>query len=145
MRNHANTLDNISVASFALAALMAVSLITILAHDSYFNWPIALCISSLTCIAITGQCVFRKINSTNRIWRRSELGYYHKPVPDFALQTAKDIKEKCPDAKFFIEELEITNVPFADPFLIVKPDSYSKEEFYIEVWNEPKFKQKREV
>ena len=62
-------------------------------------------------------------------------------VPEFALQTAVDLKERCPKASFYIEELGI-KLRRLDPFLVVE---YAGLRYYVEVWNEPNFEQKREV
>lgn len=66
---------------------------------------------------------------------------YTRPIPEFALQSALDIKKRCPDAEFVVESFE-QQAQVADPFLIVHAGG---EEFYIEVWAEHSYKQQREV
>jgi hypothetical protein len=75
-------------------------------------------------------------NARRASWSTRSLDGYAKPVPEFALDKALQIKRACPAATFEIEELTI--VP--DPFLIVIYDTqlgYTRR--YIEVWDEPKF------
>lgn len=73
-------------------------------------------------------------------------GAYTQPVPEFALQTACDLKEKLPHLEFFVEELvrktERTRKPM-DPFLVVRDSSGTN--YYLEVWNEPGYKHERMV
>lgn len=65
-------------------------------------------------------------------WQTSDLQRYPKPVPEYALEKALQIKKACPEVQFSIEELTV--VP--DPFLIAVLDKVRR---YIEVWDEPKF------
>jgi uncharacterized integral membrane protein len=74
-----------------------------------------------------------------RGWTRTSLRRYAKPVPEFALQTALDIREQCPYAKFYVVELEET----PDPFLAVTVEG-AEGLVYVEVWNEPAFNAERE-
>lgn len=74
-------------------------------------------------------------------WRAIPIELYHRPIPEFALQTAVDIKQRCPEARFVIEELQFKQRTL-DPFLAVR-DSEGNT-YYLEVWNEPRFVQKRE-
>jgi hypothetical protein len=72
-------------------------------------------------------------------WRKEKISEYRLPVPEFVLNKAVQIKKACPEAELWIESLK------RDPFLVVTiPDSSNSwasplEEFYIEVWDEPKF------
>jgi hypothetical protein len=81
-------------------------------------------------------------------WRLTTLKEYKKPVPEFVLQKAVEIKKLLPEAEFYVEELAV------DPFLIVSLTPLSDfvlgvqtlnrsmdEEMsaYVEVWSEPKF------
>lgn len=74
-------------------------------------------------------------------WAPIPIGEYTRPIPEFALQTAVDLKAKCPEAKFFIEELQLKERTL-DPFLVVHDSQGNKH--YLEVWNEPGFIQKRQ-
>ena len=67
------------------------------------------------------------------------------PIPEFALQTAVDVHKLLRDAGvpdtaigFVTDELHA--VKASDPFLVLH--LYGKS-FYLEVWNEPKFRQER--
>lgn len=79
--------------------------------------------------------------SYSRLWASDSLPEYRQPVPEFVLQSALDIKARCPQAEFFVEQLLVESRP-RDPFLVVYvPESVTR--YYIEVWNEPSFKQRR--
>jgi hypothetical protein len=74
-------------------------------------------------------------------WGTRDLRYYTEPVPEFALRKAIQIKERLPEAQFFIEALQI-GFKTADPFMKVTLDNKNtsfKESYYIEVWDEPEF------
>lgn len=73
-------------------------------------------------------------------WKKFLIKDYPRRVPEFALQTAADLSEKCPEAQFYIDELQLEEKP-PDPFLLVQVDHAT---YYLEVWNEPGFVQKRE-
>jgi len=94
-------------------------------------------------LLIVGTGVLGGGREFNVEWRKCLLSLYSKPVPEFVLQTALDIKERCSDALFFIEELYVEEVVKRDPFLIVQVKGGPA--YYIEVWNEPKFKKERSV
>ncbi|HEV7522972.1 MAG TPA: hypothetical protein VGP89_17860 [Candidatus Angelobacter sp.] len=66
------------------------------------------------------------------IWRTSDIDGYSKPIPEYVIEKALQIKKACPEVQFQIEELTV--VP--DPFLIAV---LGKVRRYIEVWDEPKF------
>ncbi len=72
-------------------------------------------------------------------WKEYKLSQYDGFVPEFALQTALDLKKECGDAVgFYVEELIVVKRK-RDPFLMAH-DIATHECFYLEVWNEPKFK-----
>jgi hypothetical protein len=90
-------------------------------------------------------------------WSLILLSEYKKPVPEFVLNTALEIKKKFPNAILQIDELsleEINNksnnytmiapllatVLFLDPFLVATIDG---KEYWVEVWNEPNFKENK--
>lgn len=79
-------------------------------------------------------------------WRLISLSRYAKPVPEFVLHKAIEIKHELPEARFYIDELAV------DPFLIVSlkelPDSTfnhptrnldGETAVYVDVWSEPSF------
>lgn len=103
---------------------------------------------------IVGMSCADAVRAYDRIsisWNGMPISRYDKRVPEFALQTACDLKEKCPEAGIYIEELRVESRPAPDPFLVVqiKHPSYdgrvATRPYYLEVWNEPKYKQEREV
>jgi hypothetical protein len=65
-------------------------------------------------------------------WQEFSINGYSKPIPEYAIEKALQVKKACPEVSFKIEELTI--VP--DPFLIAV---LGKVRRYIEVWDEPKF------
>ena len=67
-------------------------------------------------------------------WRRSKLSNYQGQIPEFALSKAIEIKERLPQARFYVEELTVNKR--YDPFLIA---ACGRERFYIDVWDEPEF------
>ena len=73
-------------------------------------------------------------------WNPVPISNYPEPIPEFALQTAVDVKKACPEANFFIEELVVKKIP--DPFLVAE---LAGEKYYLEVWNEPGFEKVREA
>ena len=83
---------------------------------------------------------------TRACWNVIPIAAYKRPIPDFAAQTANDLKRRFNDVCFEIEELEIVRnktviLNLKDPFLvIVLPD---RSRYYLEVWNEPSFKGQR--
>ena len=74
-------------------------------------------------------------------WRVVALNEYVSPVPGFALATAKEIHQRVTGATFFIDEMVVEQVQ-KDPFLVVRGDG---EEYYVEVWDEPGYEQKRKA
>ncbi len=71
-------------------------------------------------------------------WDVHTLSAYDKPVPEFVLNKALQIKEVIPNVQFAVEELnERASDP--DPFLIAFTNT---ERYYVEVWNEPEFENK---
>lgn len=65
-------------------------------------------------------------------WKRSDIDGYTKPIPEYAIEKALQVKKACPAVEFEIEEMTV--VP--DPFLIAVLGNVRR---YIEVWDEPKF------
>lgn len=72
-------------------------------------------------------------------WEKTKIGEYKLPIPEFVLNKAIQIKELMPEVRIYIEHLS----EHPDPFLVIatKHESYDfdAQEFYIEVWEEPKF------
>lgn len=74
-------------------------------------------------------------------WKMIPLAKYDKPIPEFAIRKAVQVKEKCPTAEFFVDELSITRhqrrIANGDPFLVARVGK--GERYWLEVWNEPEF------
>lgn len=75
------------------------------------------------------QWVMKPVNEYNQLL-----------IPEFALQTVQDVEERCPAARFFVEELRLNEFTL-DPLLSVISDTRKK--YYLEVWNEPRFPKNR--
>jgi hypothetical protein len=73
--------------------------------------------------------------ATNMTWTRIEIGEYKKPIPAHVLIKSIEIKKALPTTQFMVEELQ----KMPDPFLIAL---FGTEQFYIEVWEEPKFEKR---
>ena len=70
--------------------------------------------------------------TSNPGWERCDLKKYKKPVPDFAIERALQIKDRCPAVEFYVEELTYR----VDPFLIAH---IGREGYYIACWEEAEF------
>lgn len=74
-------------------------------------------------------------------WKVYRLDQYSKPVPEYVLEKALQIKRECPAAGFQIEELDVVK----DPFLIVTGPGELRgsivipQRYHIEVWDEAEF------
>jgi len=73
-------------------------------------------------------------------WIQIPIAEYKKPIPGFVLETAIELKQRCPGADIWIKELVLGEKPL-DPFLGAGCDSVS---LYLEVWDEPTFKGERQ-
>jgi hypothetical protein len=67
-------------------------------------------------------------------WRTVPLHKYEGEVPEYVLSRAIEIKEKIPQAEFYVDYLSVEKR--YDPFLIV---ACGRERFYVDVWDEPDF------
>jgi hypothetical protein len=78
-------------------------------------------------------------------WVEDTFYSHKKPIPDYAIQTAIDIKKLCPEANLRLECLRIDQKPSPDPFLVWELPGALKgrEVLYLEVWEEPSFRGKR--
>jgi hypothetical protein len=83
-------------------------------------------------------------------WDSSYISNYRRPIPDFALERALQVKAALPEANFYVQELtESTNIQHTefkpappDPFLVM---DYRGVQLHLDVWNEPKFEGRRTV
>lgn len=71
-------------------------------------------------------------------WFAIPLRKYDQPIPEFAMATALKVQAEFPNKfKMHVESLEQSN----DPFLVAIDKAGRK--YYLEVWNEPNYKQER--
>jgi len=69
-------------------------------------------------------------------WARIPIAEYAKAVPEFVVRKAIQLKRSLREVELFVEELQTD----PDPFLVaVFEEDGHREEYYIEVWEEPKF------
>lgn len=68
-------------------------------------------------------------------WDDTSIESYERPIPEWVLRTAIQIKEEWPKSELVIEELRAKK-RVIDPFLWVR---YKGVRLYVSVWNEPKF------
>lgn len=105
---------------------------------------------SVSCMAIGGlmlpiTCKIRAL-SHEWEWETVKLEDYADPIPQFALDTAREIHMRAPTTIFKIEQLvQKKTKRVVDPFLIaINPEDYG-DMHHVEVWDEPAFEQKRRV
>lgn len=119
---------------------------------SYIAWSIAaLCIPVLIVTGIVAEADYVIIISgltlflglvtggiandlvVEATWERHKIKDYKGTIPEFAIQTAINLKTRCPWVEIFIEELHIGYRPSGDPFLVVLDN---ETWHYLEVWDE---------
>ena len=72
------------------------------------------------------------LSSSSLEWQKTKLSVYRGEIPEFVLRKAIQIKKATPGfLEFFVE-----HIGKEDPFLIVR---FLEKEYYVEVWDEPKF------
>jgi len=128
----------------AIAGVVISGIIgTVIATIGYFIsgnynpvWYLACMAIAIPTIFISGRRNGEVFSDLRFDWHRTSLCLYHLPIPEFVLQTALDLKERCPDLEMMVEELRVLHYQ-PDPFL-VGVDKRSNE-YYLEVWNEPGF------
>lgn len=106
-----------------------------------FLYPIVIFVSYL--LILIGLTIYT--NSLRKAadwrWERIDIRNYSLPIPEFVLDRALTIKQEDKQGAlglgFFVEHLTRERL-VQDPFLVVVTSS-SKEEFYVDVWEEPRF------
>jgi hypothetical protein len=74
-------------------------------------------------------------------WVECDLKRYDEPVPEFALATAVELHQRVPGIEFRIDEFRV-EAKSRDPFLVAV---FKGECYYLEVWDEPGYKQERKA
>jgi hypothetical protein len=74
-------------------------------------------------------------------WVGCDLKQYDEPVPEFALATAVELHQRVPGIEFRIDEFRV-EAKSRDPFLVAV---FKSECYYLEVWDEPGYKQERKA
>jgi len=120
------------IAAVLVAVLFVVSAFVIKASerdDAFF---------AIVLFGFMGAIVAGGILSNMKTWNQIILQCYQGPVPEFAIQTALDFKKRFGQRMTFeVEVFERT----PDPFLVAV--GLYGDRYYLEVWNEPKYKQER--
>ncbi len=123
-------------------------------HQTLITLAISVIVFSL--LYSLGSMVSQANDYCSGRWHSTRLREYEKPIPEFVLQTALDLQTKLPEAQSLHVEWfepgydsERTTVStalsgalkiFDDPFLVMK---YGDKLYYMEVWNESRFKKER--
>ena len=140
------SLEFIGLGVFGISLMLSFSLTKLHQSitDTKYKW-IQRLYSVMMLLSIAGSgliiaCIADEFTGPpKKLWRRVPLKGYEGDIPRFALETAQEIKMRCPDAQFFVEEL-VENEARKDPFLVAQR---GEEEVWVEVWVEPGFEQKR--
>lgn len=79
-------------------------------------------------------------------WASVPIKDYVQEIPEFALSTAIQLKEKLPNADFYVVELRQESIlmrkPTPDPFLVM---SCGSKLYYLHVWDEPMFEYRKKI
>ncbi len=126
--------------AFLIGSLVVCLVVNVLAAGPFVFWPVYGVIAGV--VATLSSVVIASVFAKNLEWESVRLESYRQEIPLYALQTALDIKEKCPESGFFVDSL----VRQVDPFLYVRGngEAWDSPRYYLEVWNEPGFDKKKE-
>jgi hypothetical protein len=127
----------------SLVALLVLVFSALLGFASVAFYAALVFLASTTTAVVCGQIESRY--SRERTWTMRELSLYSEPIPEFALQTAVDIKKAHPEVEFYVCTLEENRV-VVDPFLVLRSRAGDEvRDYYLEVWNESKFCGRRQA
>lgn len=136
-------IEALGVALVGVAIFSILTTLTAMTSDGV-SWTV---ISVPFMIAVLSMVIAttlaRGINEDKRKigkWKLVPLKGATERVPEFALETACQIKERIPSAEFYLDTLVCEEVQY-DPFLVLR---LNNTDYYLEVWDEPGFKQERE-
>lgn len=143
-------------AGVGLAALVGAAAASIWGFHMPFLWAATGCGAVCLLAIFAAVATLDDANAHDRIevsWASKNLCSYEKKIPEFALQTACDLKKLLPSVSLYVDEVHVQRMPQPDPFLYAViengtstlPDRQSTRRYYLEVWNEPKYKQQREA
>ena len=136
-------------ACFGLGVILSIiALVAVINVATVSGWWAALVIPVGVSLFVTMCILCAAASELDEItWERYTLDSYRQPVPEFALQTAVDIMkakkagELSEAVLFSVDCLEISRKPSRDPFLLLRYGRHAV--YFLEVWNEPKFKKQR--
>jgi hypothetical protein len=72
-------------------------------------------------------------------WQQTKLADWKQPIPLHVIEKANQIKKRLPNVEFFVESLSENPDPFLVAKLVDPQASWRANEYFIEVWEEPKF------
>ncbi len=104
------------------------------------GWSAVTFIAALFCVFCFYGEAIKQLRNTKIHWVRIPVKSYNEEIPLFVISKMRQIHELCPSAEFFVEKLE-ADIYLPDPFLVVTNPPV-RQEFYVEVWDEPKFEAK---
>jgi ABC-type sugar transport system permease subunit len=89
----------------------------------------------------------RRFRPRRATWEKHHVAGFTGAIPAYALQWALDIKQACPGATLFVDELMVRDEEWSeprsrDPFFGVQDNQGNT--YWLAVWDEPNFKAKRE-
>ncbi len=127
--------------SAAVSAIMAILVPFGITPLATFLWSLTVPAACLPGgMFVAALLIGKYVSDLLPSWAEVPIGRYHAAIPEFAMQTLVDLRRECPRAEFMIVEIIYNRMPIGGPFLAAKDES---GEFYLEVWNEPKFVQER--
>lgn len=136
-----NPSDFLSALIMIISAGIAMSSITAFS-DHEWMYGILLSPGILAAFSVLYIMVINNVRSKVTVqeweWKRLTFAECYKrkiEIPQFALSTAVQVKEKLPNAQLFVEVLTSKNRQLADPFLV----AVYGEEVHLEVWEESRF------
>lgn len=83
-------------------------------------------------------------------WDIANLKYYPEPIPEFALERAIQVKRVIIAAQlappdFYVAQLKRESVRHPDPFMLFSVAQSGDKQYYLDVWDEPKFEGRRTI
>ncbi len=138
-----------TIAVFFISLLLSLGALPVLVVSALFGFATVAFYSAIVFLANVAalflSCYVILRIDNEKTWKLHPLSEYGEPVPEFALQTAVDIKKEFPDAEFYVCALEVNRV-IDDPFLVLRTRFGDEErDYYLEVWNESQFEGERQV
>ena len=138
-----------ALAGFGFSMLAGIGALLVLVFSTLFGFVVVAFYAAVALLVSTTAAIacglIESRYSRERTWSMQQLASYAEPIPEFALQTAVDIKQAHPEVEFYVCKLEENEI-VVDPFLVLRSrDGDQEHDYYLEVWNESKFSGGREA